>query len=170
MCCHHFERTTDRSKKRGKSPTREAPPAPRATELAEPPPFLSEYADEGRGVVAELEGFQPVRRKVSLSHEKPSIYSCKHDVLSMYRLRCGRVTRECSDPCSLRGASTVADCSWIVLVAIPFLPASALQFFGVPPKISDATLEQRLRILWIPSTVCLWSATALSEASSLLVA
>lgn len=67
MCCRHLERTTIRSKKRGKSPTREPPPAPRATELSEPPPFLSEYADEGRGVVAELEGFQPVRKNLSFT-------------------------------------------------------------------------------------------------------
>eukprot|EP00752_Nemacystus_decipiens_P009571 g8551.t1 len=50
-----------RSKKRGKSPTREPPPAPRATEPAEPPAFLSEYLDDGQGVVAELDGFEPVQ-------------------------------------------------------------------------------------------------------------
>lgn len=51
----------NRSKKRGKSPVREPPPAPRATEPAEPPAFLSEYMDDGQGAVAELDGFKPVR-------------------------------------------------------------------------------------------------------------
>ena len=52
----------DRSKKRGKSPTRDRPPAPLAAEPLEPPAFLSEYMDDGQGAVAELEGFTPVRK------------------------------------------------------------------------------------------------------------
>ncbi|CAM9684699.1 unnamed protein product [Scytosiphon promiscuus] len=49
-----------RSKKRGKSPTREPPPAPRAVEPPELPAFLSEYMDDGQGAVAELDGFERV--------------------------------------------------------------------------------------------------------------
>lgn len=51
----------NRSKKRGKSPVREPPPAPRAAEPPEPPAFLSEYMDDGQGAVTELDGFELVR-------------------------------------------------------------------------------------------------------------
>lgn len=47
-------------RKRGKSPTRNLPPAPRATEPAKPPLFLNDYTDEGEGEVTQIDGFTPV--------------------------------------------------------------------------------------------------------------
>lgn len=65
----------NRSKKRGKSPIREPPPAPRAAEPPEPPAFLSEYMDDGQGAVAELDGFELVRYNL-LSRANGELEKC----------------------------------------------------------------------------------------------